>query len=956
MKKALLFVGLMAIGIAPFFAEQPHRVHAEEAQVSTSTWTHVASTRPNPYTVDGETITETGNDAMRLNYYVTPDYQAQGDYSITTTIRGTMELPATKIVQAGIIPWYVDAQNYIICYMEWSNLDRPSQMREVQITGKIHNQNLVVWKNSSFVSSEWNDMWTDGRTTPPNSDITFKVEKKLSDKKDSSTFYAYINDQLIGFYGIRDVEQFSSEPVSIGVYGYNDTFTFENFRYENLQNKMTYHSLNEGDTGKASSGDWVYDVENASYTLSGAGSDWKENILLRENTVASDDYAFSSQVKLSNLKEGSTAGIMIYYKDEYNYLSAIVRNIGGELFGGFEGKITKFGAVLEVNEISTVDAISGLTLQDVTSLKVNKNGTNFKFLVNGEEKATYSNPFFTSYGKVGVVAASCDIVFSQIELISLAYIPFDWYQDQLGTSTEYYLSSYQRDAISYSLGEYVFSEAAFDKEDASKTAAVYYSSGRYDDVSIRAKFLDLNEASTIGLFGWLEDNNHYLMVKANKDGIVLENHFDDNVLQTNYAYPTSVSFGTEMELKVEVVSGLVTIYIGNEKVNEEAFQMEGYQVDFCPNVGILAGGNAAIRVREVSVDGYSSFQEVTQEDWKFYGARKETWTMDETGALTASCVGNTRWMGTNALFPNTNQEKNFYMASTIRVTSSVEIEWKTGIMPYYLDQNNYVFVWLSQWEASDTCVVVTAKLNGKVVGTEWREAKLGYQYFNEDNQLEVQIDEDTLSVYLNCSLYPSFTTEIEGLSNRNLNNSYVGMNISHTSATFKDNHFFSKERNYVMTEIPVIREIGTRKETGTLNKEVSLPIFTATNSNGDILNPVVKVYDPNQEEVEVKNNRFTPTKEGDYRVVVTCVDFWGNEAEPLEYSIHVTKEGEAPVNPENPPVNPDDPVDPVNPDNPPKKTNPALVICLSVVGGALVIGGGVTWFVLKNRKGKKNAK
>ena len=98
------------------------------------------------------------------------------------------------------------------------------------------------------------------------------------------------------------------------------------------------------------------------------------------------------------------------------------------------------------------------------------------------------------------------------------------------------------------------------------------------------------------------------------------------------------------------------------------------------------------------------------------------------------------------------------------------------------------------------------------------------------------------------------------------------------------------KRIYGFKEKPVIQETGTRKTEGTVGNVISLPIYTAENSAGDFLTPVIKVTGPDGNEVEISKNRFTPDKAGTYHVNVTCVDAWGNEADPLDYDI-VVKEG-----------------------------------------------------------------
>jgi hypothetical protein len=85
------------------------------AAYTPSNWRHVKTAGENPYTFEdeGNTIAVNNNTAMRLNYLVTDEYQAIGEYEISVDVQGTMGFPNDRETQAGIVPWYLNDNNYI---------------------------------------------------------------------------------------------------------------------------------------------------------------------------------------------------------------------------------------------------------------------------------------------------------------------------------------------------------------------------------------------------------------------------------------------------------------------------------------------------------------------------------------------------------------------------------------------------------------------------------------------------------------------------------------------------------------------------------------------------------------------------------------------------------------------------------------------------------------------------
>ena len=61
--------------------------------------------------------------------------------------------------------------------------------------------------------------------------------------------------------------------------------------------------------------------------------------------------------------------------------------------------------------------------------------------------------------------------------------------------------------------------------------------------------------------------------------------------------------------------------------------------------------------------------------------------------------------------------------------------------------------------------------------------------------MEIEVKDDLVKVYLNRSVEPYFTTEINNLSSRDLTRSSVGLNFENVNLTYKDTGVLLDERN-----------------------------------------------------------------------------------------------------------------------------------------------------------------
>lgn len=837
-------------------------------------------------------ITLNSNTDKNQGYYLTSDYDAYGDYTISATFKGTVSFPSSKETDIGLVPWYIDSNNYVLVYMNWSNTDRPNQLREIQITGKIGGSNLIIKgkENTTWTSKQWNDNWTDGNVTKQNQDNTLSVTKTRTSSGESDLFTVYVNGTQLAYLEVRDTVRYDYKKSKVGVYGYNDTITFSDFSFASNKTAGQFAGF---DAGVLSTTDAV-EVSSSGYSISAASSG-SETAYLVDNINAASGYQIDLGLAKTTGNTPTEISAVAYYENEYTYLNAGVFYDNGTLVAGFDGLITQsITTALNQTEISQLVALSNLTLDEITSIKVTKSSSVFKLYVNEELITSYSNAFFVSgtSGADKLYGFKTEGYSGTISLDNNTYKEEYVYLTQNMGGKTYYVSSKDDGGVTYSSGTFNFGENAITAGNSNKLASVYTGSSRYGNVSISAKFVT-SEDTVYGLNAYLKDVDNYTRVYVKDGKLYIDEVADGTSKSSSQSLPAEyVNASIEGHtMETSVNEGILTVTLDGTKIVEG----EEISVDYHSeaNVGFVVGATTAT-VSAVAIDGFEPLDPIDRDGFTFFGQRVDSWSYDkENGVISNKLITGVEngWKATNALYPNT-EKKDLYIGANIQVSKMEGTEWKVGLMPYYKDADNHVIVWFSQWSGAGTKIVVTARLNGQTIGSEWRESGDVGVDMSKENYLEAKIEGDKVSVYINKSYTASMETTVEGLSNRNMEMAFTGFQVGNgMQATFKEFTMISDKRVYGFEEKPQLIETGARKTTGTVGTSIALPIYTAENSAGDFLTPVVSVTDPVGNAVTVSKNRFTPESEGNYTVRVTCTDSWGNEADPIEYTIAVTAAG-----------------------------------------------------------------
>ncbi len=849
------------------------------------------------YSISGDEITLNSNTNKNNNFYITDQYDTYGDYSISVSAIGTRGFPMEAETDIGLVPWYIDSDNYILVYLNWSDSDRPTELREIQITGRVGGEKLIVKNSGSWVQKEWNDSWTDGQALKENTSNIIKVTKTRSATGDSDVFSVTVNDSISASIEIRDTVQYDNIKPKVGVYGYNDTITFSDFSFQSKATASQYKKLDDG-LGKSANGS--LSVADGAYSVDSKDStSLFDNMAVFANSNSSGGYEIDASFNVTEEADAGSVALVPYYENEYSYLALGIKKENGKFYAFAKGRrATSITATLTFDEIDESTEITDISsLADVKSLKISKSDGTFKIMLNGSSKAlhTYTNAYFVQgnnsfptkmYGFAvnGVKTSVSDLK------STVAYNEYSFLEKKFGGKSVF-VSARTDDSVSYADETYTFSEDAVTLGDSTKQAAAYYASGKYGNVNISASFGGLTSTSTYGLYACLFDINNYVKayIDSSAKKLIVENVVDGTATTSEVVLPEDYDATASTHTLATVLKNkkLAVTLDGAEILSDKEVSMNLHDE---AKVGFL-GGVTSFTVSNIDVSGFTALDPIDDGDFTFFGQRVDSWNYDqENGVISNKLISGIEngWKATNALYKNT-ETKDLYIGAKIQVNERTGSEWKVGLMPYYKDADNHVIVWFSQWSDGGCKIVVTARLNGNVIGNEWRESgDIGVNMLNE-NYLEASIIGNKVIVYLNKGFTPIFETTVDGLENRNMEMAFTGFQSGNgMAATYSQFTMVSENRVYGFTEKPVISETGTRKTEGTVGTTISLPIYTAENSAGDFLTPVVQVTDPDGNDVAVSKNRFTPSKAGTYHVHVTCVDSWGNEADPLDYDIVVS--------------------------------------------------------------------
>lgn len=236
MKKIIRFFSICLVAVLTITGSQTF-LGADENWSGTASSSH--------YTISDGVITSDdsfiflGPDNIgesETNYFVTDEYDTTGDYTISVNTKGTMNLPNDHEVKIGVVPYYLDEDNFLYVYVHWAADERPTDVRCVQFSGLMNGQPIELFDalNMEYLQSKWNDCWCDGIQVAAAEELTIEVDKTNAG---DNVVFSYVVSYAGGVIGsgeyTLDADHFA-EAGKVGVMACGEATTFSNFTFTEI--------------------------------------------------------------------------------------------------------------------------------------------------------------------------------------------------------------------------------------------------------------------------------------------------------------------------------------------------------------------------------------------------------------------------------------------------------------------------------------------------------------------------------------------------------------------------------------------------------------------------------------------------------------------------------------------------------------------------------------------------
>ena len=245
--------GLFAVGskvnMAPAKASVPSG--AQTVSYDAEDWSFSGSgSMGDHWSFGADSLTYKGAEGWTDHLLLTDQFDtAMANYTISAEFRGTRDTAINGgDINAGIVPWFIDSNNWIFIFNQWCSWDRPSEIRACHIYAKINGSVNVYmmtyeegwgWHNSS----EWHEQWTDGCGILPADGFKINVTKLRS--MEAGVASDWIDFSLQTLAGVTVVETYHGQfklrdtaneanryaKPKVGFYCQNDVFAISNIAF-----------------------------------------------------------------------------------------------------------------------------------------------------------------------------------------------------------------------------------------------------------------------------------------------------------------------------------------------------------------------------------------------------------------------------------------------------------------------------------------------------------------------------------------------------------------------------------------------------------------------------------------------------------------------------------------------------------------------------------------------------
>lgn len=906
-KKISLLI-LFLVCIFSFFIGGICIANAEETDASASgDWKVVNAEGDGYWKEENGVLTATGNNVINVNnFFVTEDENAVGNYVVSAHFKMTENpVTATENSQIGIVPWYMDENNYVVFNLWWRQEswcgNNGNVLCNVTMEGKQNGKFIEVFDGVSgnYNNVQFSDLWVWNNTQPSFQQLhkpinaeegwNVKVIKRVSDPSFSAGvsgdhLEVIVNDVPLGFFTTSLTSDFRPECFLVGVSSRNaQGLTVTDFSVEDEDMSEFGYPYSDYNYNPMAGSEFVATGKNWTCEGEKITGDARENLLntpvnaIKKVDANFANYSLESEVSITEKGTGnSRAGLAVWYKNHDNFLNADLLFDGTQYKAVISGKIG--GVEAEGSEASAVTIA-----EDKATLRADKIGSTVILYINDAEACRYTASEKLPNAFAGANLINAKASFTSIAISELPYESYEEYTAMLG-GRQYILSSKTMVDFTENDGTVSINATDFEKYAYAVTSRDTFSS---TTVKVLVSPISFGSAYSFGIIGYYESAESFLFGVLDGTNAALYRHTaekDIEIAKKAYSYDKQ-----SIELSFFVEDGKVSLLAG-EQVLVDA-EVIGLNPDMGRFGGFIVQGGS-FDFSHPAFEGWRTYEPKTLGDWSVVGPEFGTWMVGGDGNLIGDVSKTKVERNTTFALQDIAFTNEYYVYSIINVTAFHDNwERRAGLIPWYIDENNWVVVYASHISGNEPEIVAEAKIEGKNIPMKWDAFKGVLALLDTEIVLETYVSDDCIQVYNGKSNQAIWSFEVPGLSAASQGKEgqiKAGVSIVDVKAAFK-NFDVSDQMMSKNTVPPVIQIIGTPVKTAEKGSTIILPVVDVVDDLGESINCVFTIKAPDGTAVDLNGGaRFVAEQEGNYTVTITAADSWGNQAEPYEYTIAVT--------------------------------------------------------------------
>ena len=354
--------------------------------------------------VTADAIELTNREGELLNVLVKDageEIKASTSYTMSAHIQTEASTPVTENMGYGLVPYYVDDNNYFIVYLNYWTSDRPHEVRTVSIDGRIGGQLL-------HETYGWTESWADGSAWNPINGVDLSVTRSkgtytvvASGTNDAGETISLSRSVSVN----AAIESVSTEKIGVYAHGTGKT-VFTSFTAEANPVYRDWTVANRSTSSITTVNEDADGVHLYAESTLIDGTYYDVAVAEFEEVIGETKYTYSANIEssLSVPVDGTNyIGLVPYYVDDDNYLICYVEFSSST--GGYarEAQLTGYigGTWVGYHDLWMSSGSTGDPLPASFRMEIVRDGTSFQVSVSGGEVARTFDPVIISGASEG---------------------------------------------------------------------------------------------------------------------------------------------------------------------------------------------------------------------------------------------------------------------------------------------------------------------------------------------------------------------------------------------------------------------------------------------------------------------------------------------------------------------------------------------------------------------------